>query len=107
VDREAVAIGVQRDALEIDPHPAAAVRELAQSVVPRREQGKTRRVPVAVRADAAGQRQVLLAAQSQRGAQQVQLGDEGRLELTGNERDCADAVRPVDPNRGRGPASDP
>ena len=94
VDREAVGIEGEGDAVEVDVDAGGPVTAGRQAVGPRSEQRQTGRRPGAQRGDAAGDRQVLLAAEPQRDTRHADAGDERRDGVAGPQRDRRDPAEP-------------
>ena len=85
VDREAVAVGAEREAGQVDVDAGGPVAARRQPVRPRREQREAERGAGPQRRQAAGQRQVLSTPAAQRDAGHPEVGEERGRELAGGD----------------------
>ena len=102
MDREAVVVGAQPQAAEVDVDAGGAVAARREPVAPRREQGQPCGASSAQRGEPAGQREVLATLVAEGHAGHADRGHERRLELTRAERDRGFAAEPVLLDRGGG-----
>ncbi len=91
MDREAVAVRVECQALEVDGHALDLVVPGAEAVRPRGEQGQAGDVARPVAVEAARECEQLVAAVADRDAEHPELGEEGRIELAGGHGHAAHA----------------
>ena len=94
VDGQPVAVGVERQASEVDGDPRGAVAQHAEPVGPRCEQRESAGVPTAERLEPTREREVLTAAVPQGDAGHPDAGEEGGGELARTELDPGFAPEP-------------
>ena len=86
MDREAVAVRVETEAVEVDDHALDLVAAGPQAVRPRGEQRQARHVAGAVAIQPVREREQLLATVAERAAEHPELGQEGGVEQAGGHR---------------------